>query len=315
VLKNILVPLDGSTFAQRAFPYVQVLARRAHARVILLRTIEGGFGPAGCESFHVEMRQAQEELAILSNELDRQGIAAVSRRPLDEASWAIVRAAQEEQADLIVMSTRNKSGMGLWACGSVAERVLRVGPAPMLMVPPDATFNWPSEPENMRIVVPLDGSEGALGVLGIATNIAEVMGGTIILVEAFHPPTLPWTAGFGSAHLGYDPVDAAERIRKTLAPIVAGLTARGIRSELYVHEGQAHDVILDAVAVHQAHLIAMSTHGRAGLTGHIMGSVAGSIADAVLRETRVALLLARPPSPAVGSNEEIIARKPVMTTL
>jgi nucleotide-binding universal stress UspA family protein len=36
VLKNILVPLDGSAFAQRALPYAQMLARRSHAQVIPL---------------------------------------------------------------------------------------------------------------------------------------------------------------------------------------------------------------------------------------------------------------------------------------
>jgi nucleotide-binding universal stress UspA family protein len=98
--------------------------------------IEGGFSPAAREYAHVDMRQAQQELAIVSNELERQGVATVLQRPFDEASWAIVTAAQEEQADLIVMSTHDRSGMGRWVFGSVAERVLRVGPAPMLMVPP-----------------------------------------------------------------------------------------------------------------------------------------------------------------------------------
>jgi nucleotide-binding universal stress UspA family protein len=300
VLKTIVVPLDGSAFAQRSLPYAEVLARRASAKVILLRAIEGGYSPGARAMAHHDMRQAQQELAFLSNRLQQQGIQTVAQRPFDEASWAIITAAQEEHADLIVMSTHGRTGMGRFVYGSVAERVLRVAPAPMLMVPASATFNWPSEPEKMRIVVPLDGSEVAQGILDTATEVAEATGGTMVLVQAFLPESPTWAGDFGD--LGYAPAEIAETIRASLAPIAAGLKARGIRSELYVHEGQAHNVILDAVAVHQAHLIAMSTHGRTGLARLIMGSVA----DAVLRETRVALLLARPPSSALTADEEAL---------
>jgi nucleotide-binding universal stress UspA family protein len=300
MLKTIVVPLDGSVFAQRALPYAQVLARRTRARVILLRAIEAGFSPRARELAHGEMQDALQELALVSNNLKQRGIPTVAARPYDEPSWAIITAAQEERADLIVMSTHGRSGMGRWVYGSVAERVLRVAPAPMLMVPAAATFNWPSEPEDMRIVVPLDGSEAAQAILGIATDIAEATGGTIVLVQAFLPP--PWAVGIDPSDLEYDPVELAEGIRARLASTVAGLTARGIRSELYLHEGQPHEVILDAVEAHRAHLVAMSTHGRTGLARLMMGSVA----DAVLRESRVALLLARPQASLLTSDEELV---------
>jgi nucleotide-binding universal stress UspA family protein len=154
------------------------------------------------------------------------------------------------------------------------------------LVPQHVTFNWPADPRALRVVVPVDGTVAGELALDPAADLAQATGGQVILAAAFAPPP---PGGEPADYAAYDPVEAAEAARTSLAPLVTQLAGRGVQSEIYVGEGEPSDVILDAARDYHAHLIAMATHGRRGLARLVMGSVA----DAVLRQTRVALLLVR----------------------
>jgi nucleotide-binding universal stress UspA family protein len=287
MLKTILVPLDGSELSERALAYAQVLAQQAHARIVLVRAVMAGYSHHGREGAQKEMHDANEELVRVAARLEQNGINATRLLLNDEPAWGVVTAAQEEHADLIIMSTHGRSGFGRWVYGSVAEHVLHDSRVPILLVPGGATFNWPADPGALRIVVPLDGSPVAEEALGIAADMAEASGGEVILVQAFPAPIL--VPEQPDLYEAYDPVEAAEAARRHLAPITARLAERGVRSEIYTGEGRPEEVILDAVRDRHAHLIAMATHGRTGLSHLLMGGVA----DAVVRRTHVAVLLAR----------------------
>ena len=63
----------------------------------------------------------------------------------------------------------------------------------MLLIPPLAMFNWPSERSDLRILVPLDGSLASWAGLRVAVDLAKATGGRITLVQALLPPT--WANG------------------------------------------------------------------------------------------------------------------------
>jgi nucleotide-binding universal stress UspA family protein len=140
-LKKILVPLDGSQLAERALAKAVDLAPSAgDPTLLLLRAAEATAWPGADmtgEQVRV-VREAEQYLAGLKTYLSNRGIDNV-----DTSVWygppasAIVEAARVGKADLIVMSTHGRSGLGRLILGSVAEAVVRGTTAPILLVRDD----------------------------------------------------------------------------------------------------------------------------------------------------------------------------------
>src|SRR5215813_7901777 len=131
-LDKILVPLDGSTLAEAALSAACGFAERDGSTISLLRAAEAMTVPGAdqVDAQVMAIREAEEYLA-----------AAVRR--VEAHVWygppaaAIVEAAAVQKADLIVMSTHGRSGLGRLVLGSVAESVLRGTTAPILVVRAD----------------------------------------------------------------------------------------------------------------------------------------------------------------------------------
>jgi nucleotide-binding universal stress UspA family protein len=135
-LDKILVPLDGSALAESAIPKAMDLARGG-STLMLLRAAEAhtlpGVDPTEAQ---VEVvREAEEYLANVAARLKEQGADSVETSVwYGPAASAIVDAARLRKADLIVMSTHGRSGLGRLILGSVAESVLRGTTAPILLL-------------------------------------------------------------------------------------------------------------------------------------------------------------------------------------
>jgi nucleotide-binding universal stress UspA family protein len=145
-LERILVPLDGSHLAELALPRATDLARPAGATVVLLRaaaahTINGD--PA--EAQILAVREAEEYLGRVAARLRAEGFEKVETSVwYGPAAPAIVDAARLRRADLIVMSSHGRSGLGRLILGSVAESVLRGTGVPILLLrAPDAPLQPP----------------------------------------------------------------------------------------------------------------------------------------------------------------------------
>jgi nucleotide-binding universal stress UspA family protein len=138
-IKTILVPLDGSTLAESALTPAVDLAREHGARVVLLRAAEAHTLPMvdPTEAQVRAVRAAEEYLGDARGRVSRAGIADI-----DTSVWygppaeAIVEAARHRGADLIVMSSHGRSGLGRLVLGSVAETVLRATRVPILLIRP-----------------------------------------------------------------------------------------------------------------------------------------------------------------------------------
>jgi nucleotide-binding universal stress UspA family protein len=134
--KKILVPLDGSALAEsalgRALDFVN-----AGATLMLLRAAEAhtlpGVDPSNAQ---VEVvREAEEYLAAVAARLAEKGVNQVETSVwYGPAALAIVEAAHLRKADLIVMSTHGRSGLGRLILGSVAESVLRGTTTPIMLL-------------------------------------------------------------------------------------------------------------------------------------------------------------------------------------
>ena len=154
-LNKILVPLDGSTLAESAIAKAVEVAGGRPVTLMLLRAAEAhtlpGMDPTEAQ---VEVvREAEEYLATVAAGLKGQGIKAVETSVwYGPAAAAILDAARLRKADMIVMSTHGRSGLGRLILGSVAESVLRGTTTPILLLrAPEAPVEAPTGTSQARL--------------------------------------------------------------------------------------------------------------------------------------------------------------------
>ena len=144
MFRKILVPLDGSSTAERGLREAISLATKLKAKVLLLHIAD--YFPMLVEMASAANSQAmQEEFRQYGQTvLDKAGRAALEAgvqaetrfRELTEGRVAevIVDEARQSGCDLIVMGTHGRRGYNRMAMGSEAERVVRFSPVPVLLI-------------------------------------------------------------------------------------------------------------------------------------------------------------------------------------
>jgi nucleotide-binding universal stress UspA family protein len=204
------------------------------------------------------------------------------------------------RADLVVMCTHGRSGLGRWIYGSVAENVIARSPIPVLLVPPTG------DPSNLKLevgrapaLVPLDGSAHAEAALSQALTMAGILGGGLVVLRAV---SMPFTAYSDPNVLllqeGLEgEIEAAENY---VAGIKERLSGSGVAVQTFVREGWSAESILSLAHELDSKLIVMSTHGRTGLARMILGSVAME----VVRRSSLPILLVRPSGLTVTAAEQ-----------
>ncbi len=137
-IAKVLVPLDGSPFAEMALPKaIELLGDGPGATLILLRAVEATTrsGDDPIEAQTAPVGEAESYLEAVAARLEDEPVSRVVRSVWhSNAARAIVEAARVRRVDLIIMSTHGRSGLGRAGRGSVAESVLRSTQTPILLV-------------------------------------------------------------------------------------------------------------------------------------------------------------------------------------
>jgi nucleotide-binding universal stress UspA family protein len=293
---TILVPLDGSALAGRALPYAVGLATAMHGRLVIAhaRTAPGRSDAPG---FDPEATAAA---------LREQGLTAEARlvycRRADDAAGALLQAARDAEADLIVMSTHGRGGLTRLVLGSVADRLFGRAEVPVLLVTSGCPTDWASD-HGLQILVPVDGSELAEAAIEPAVKLAALVDAEILLVRIVssimhvrhrHGRTLLSSGDFEERDDAWQYLTRmADRVRQA-----------GCRVSIWVLAGSAASTIAAAARTERMDLIAMTTHGRGGLSRFLLGSVA----DGVLRRSSVPVLLVRSGMSRASSVEPDVAQ-------
>ena len=154
MFSNILVPLDGSEFGDKALPIAQELARLSGSTIHLLQVISRqpefeaahGRGGESIQLLEIEMDNARRlietrttrgkgHLETIATQLQNDGIEAETAMREGAADENIVEYAKEAGIDLIVMSTHGHGPLRRFFIGSVTDRVIRSCETPVLVVP------------------------------------------------------------------------------------------------------------------------------------------------------------------------------------
>jgi len=297
MFQTVLLPLDGSALAARALPFARRLASTARGRLIVvrahlpqddltLRLAHPRLSRARREAIERDMAEAELEAAC--GPLREAGLDVEPHLVEGVAADVILETAQTVGADLVVLSTHGRGGLGRWLYGSVADEVLRHLPVPVLLVSAVCVQRW-DEHEGPRVVVPLDGSSFAAEALGPARDLAEALGGGLLLLAVIEPTTV-----FPGGTV--DPEGDAERPEQERAAAYVGRIAAELRSShappvsTRIAHGDAADQICEVAREVGAGAIAMASHGRGGAERVLLGSVA----TRTLHRSSVPLLVYRP---------------------
>jgi nucleotide-binding universal stress UspA family protein len=156
ILKRILVATDFGETAEVALTYGRELARRFGARLEVLHVCDNAIARGfGVDGFRVDFSGLQREIEAAARRqldalIDEKDRATLSARAVltvsSSPALAIVEYAKRSKADLILMGTRGRGGVAHLLMGSVAERVLRIAPCPVLTLHhPEREFVWPDD--------------------------------------------------------------------------------------------------------------------------------------------------------------------------
>ena len=304
--RSIVVPLDGSPFAEQAVAVGIAIAEACQAKVTLVRA----WNPADYR-YTSELTppfldpEASDRLAA-TEYLDRLALRlrSATSATIDVAVVAgpAVEAIREclttVAGDLVVMTTHGLTGWSRAWIGSVADALVRVVTVPVLLCRPlEAPAAATAPGRFSRVLIPLDGSAEAEQILVHAAGIGGSTGTRFILLRVERPVAIPvHPYAYVASALQTDQVATEEvvaRAREYLTARAEWLRARcpqamvDVDVRLADHSGAA---IIDAARDYEADLVALTTHARRGVR-----LVLGSVADKALRGTHASVLLLRPP--------------------
>lgn len=297
---RILVPLDGSTTAEKVLPYVRFLATKLSLPVELFAVVDiaeiaGGVGADKARFLDTLTADAtahcrgylEKAASTLSDTRTRSTVAK------GRAAEAIIEQGAADKTTLIAMATHGRSGLNRFLLGSVAEKVLRGTANPLLLVRYTEAITADRVAAVQSIVVPLDGSELAESALPAVIELAQKLDLEVELFRAYHIPYNVYAGDEAVYGINYNDLIAGVRDEASsyLEKKTAELKSAGLKRVSAVSkEGFAADQIISRARSAPQSLIAMSSHGRSGVKRWVLGSVA----ETVVRHAAGPVLITRP---------------------
>jgi len=334
MFKRILVPLDGSPCAERAIPIATRIAQASGGSITFLRvvttTINGAWVAMESpqlmqKTFEVDRANANDYLTAIAQSPALIRVEISLEVLAGGPAQAILSAADSNKVDLIVMCSHGDTGLKRWVLGSVAQKVARNSPVPVLVLreggnqqgrrqapPLHSTPLPPLRPRGvhpLHVLVPLDGSSLAEMALIPAGQLSAALSapahGALHLVRVLHLPSMHEYGQDDSlaeakkrsmlqAHAYLGAVE--QQLREgSLAGLKLQVTSSVVMdndvSGALIGVAEVSEDMEDIEGFKACDTIAMATHGRSGPKRWMMGSVT----ERVLGATKLPLLIVRPP--------------------
>ncbi|WP_447978863.1 universal stress protein [Candidatus Nitrospira bockiana] len=298
-LQRILLATDFSACARRALDQAVFFARAYGASLTLLHVLEllpeSGLTREGDEYLERRRVNGRDRLEETVRTVMAPEIAIDRRLEEGIPSERITAAADDIQADLVVVGTHGRTGLDHILLGSTAERVVKRASCPVLTIrcPGGRGRDRESPASLSRLLVPVDFSTCSLAALEYGAQLAMHFRAMLILVHALEPRYYDLDLGLGSSA---DEPKARLQWEARLAELAGRLRGHALSVQTAIRGGIPGESIMAAAKEQEADLIVMGTHGRRGLPSWISGSVA----EAVLRQAPCPVLTVRTPKFPAG---------------
>jgi nucleotide-binding universal stress UspA family protein len=327
MFKRILVPLDGSARAEQALPIAARIARASGGSVLLLHVITAPlqfepylFGPYMLQStllpeaVSAAITGTDAYLSKAARSHDLAGAETKVAMFSGAVALTILDTAKEQYVDLILMASHGHTGFKRWALGSIAQKVARSSPVPVLVLREGGSVPSSAYPDRTRplhaiaATVALDGSPLAEAAIFPAANLVAALAapakGSLHLTRIVQLPKgddgwggrrrmdLEEQAIDGAAcylrKIAGDLHDSLEReFNLSITWSVAGDT--GVADAL-MKVAEQGSVDRGYSIFGGCDILALATHGRSGVQRWVLGSVT----ERVLGHTKLPLLIVRP---------------------
>jgi nucleotide-binding universal stress UspA family protein len=292
-IRSILVATDFSDAAKRAVRRAALLARDHGARLVALNVLEippEGLKGMGADPGEVATWFGEQLRREIDGAADRVGVEAEAATAFGKAFLEIVRKSRETGADLIVLGSHGEGGWREDLVGTTAERVVRKGDRPVLIVKRAATRAY------RRVLIGVDFSDDSRRALEAAAALTAVpaaaerrdgSGDAAPELHVLHVYGSLSQITLGRAALGglMLPAPAArsaaaeelETAREAMDRLLADVDTRGRSVEVHFREGSPMQRILQVARTLRPGLLVLGTHGRTGVPHVLFGSVAESL--------------------------------------
>lgn len=139
--QKILLPTDGSEHAEKTIQYAVRLAKATGATIVAIYAfnppplLRSQRGAAMLEEFRASLEaEAKDIIAEVAERLGKEGLNVTTLAVEGSPAEAILRAAEDEKPDMIVMGSRGGGSLPGLALGGVAEKVVRYSPVTVTIV-------------------------------------------------------------------------------------------------------------------------------------------------------------------------------------
>ncbi len=291
--KKMVVLLDGSELAEVVFAYAQELSGRMHIDIDLLHVCSPD-QEARLPMRRAYMEKKAEELCAgaeavrkkYDKDATAQCILTQGRVVVGYPAEEILKYVDENDIDLVMMSTHGSSGIKGWDLGDVANKVIHASKVPVWLVPTELREEVLADVlPNRPLVVPLSGTKKSGAAIPHAVEIIKQRGAEdeseLVLL---HVTEGPHTAAPALDDLGAQ----REKMKAYLEDLAEPIRATGIkvRTEILTSRDPAESII-DYLKEHPTQLLVMATRGKSRLSRTIFGS----LTESVIRMVKVTPLL------------------------
>lgn len=295
-IQRILCPVDFSTCSDQAVHAALGLAKRMGASLELVHVVQTPtyvlplmpMGGPPIDLLRDLPKRLKAQLDALRDRLSAGQVTITTHLREGVVHTQIIERAQAISADLIVIGTHGHTGFTHVLLGSVAERVVRMAPCPVLTIGPTPRDARPESARD-KILCPIDFSKPSMAALDYAADLARATNADLHITHVI--PMLAYAVA--SKEPADDPGFEA-RIRKDvkehLAALQAKLTSASLAVSVSSIDGVPYEAIQRTAEQQGATMIVIGTHGHTGLDRLLMGSVA----EKVVRTARVPVLAVRP---------------------
>lgn len=263
-MKRILVPTDFSKMADNALNVAAQLARRHHAEIFLLHTLELPYTQIDAMSSHSElpealffMKLADKRFKEVLRRDNLQDITVHRVVEFDETLSGILESCKKNDIDLIIMGSHGVSGLREMFIGSNTEKVVRSSKIPVLAIKKEhETF------EINHFVFASDFSKSSEQTYKQAVELAEAFDAKLHLLMVNTPNKFMRT----------------QEANKRIGKFIASSHFKNYKVHIY-NDDAVETGILNFSQDINADLIGISTHGRQGIAHFLNGSISEDVVN------------------------------------
>lgn len=284
-MKNILIALDGSELSESVLPVALTIANKCHYHPTLLSVWETlpeeaaePEGPGVADLIAHGTECLQSYLHTLVPKLDRLDLPVTIEVRAGHPAVEIIGAGRDREAGLIAMSTHGPRALAERRRGSIADKVLRGSPSPVLAIGPAVSLPSSDPPIPFRrILVPLDGSAEAEQALPLALDLAKDLHSELHMVRVVTPVTGNYGVDIPD-RLTHELNRERERTaRSYLESVRSAHKDRVISTQTMI--GFPATVLAQLVAESDIDLVVMTSHSRYATGLWMLGRVADALLD------------------------------------